>query len=105
MPPSYLDILKPLLRFDHWLFQKINQVWTNPFLDLVLPFMRQQEFWYFFYLFLLFLVCINFGIKGCWWAVRSDHDGYYRRSLQQFIDKIADFRASALPGIRNWPIR
>ncbi len=68
---SSLDVvfLKPLLRFDHWLFHKINQVWINPFFDLVLPFMRQQEFWYFLYLFLLVFILINFGVKGCWWAV------------------------------------
>ena len=65
----YQDILKPLLQFDHWLFREINQVWTNSFFDLVLPFMRQQEFWYFFYLFLLVFAVYNFGIKGCWWAV------------------------------------
>jgi undecaprenyl-diphosphatase len=35
----------------------------------VLPFFRQQEFWYFFYLFLLVFALYNFGIKGCWWAV------------------------------------
>lgn len=65
----YQDILKPLLQFDHWLFHEINQVWINSLLDLVLPFMRQQEFWYFFYLFLLVFAVFNFGIKGCWWAV------------------------------------
>jgi membrane-associated phospholipid phosphatase len=65
----YPVILKPLLQFDHWLFHKINQVWINPFFDLVLPFARQQEFWYFFYLFLLVFALYNFGVKGCWWAI------------------------------------
>jgi undecaprenyl-diphosphatase len=65
---NFLDILKPLLRLDHRLFHKINQVWVNPLLDLTLPFVRQQEFWYFFYLFLLVFALYNFGIKGCWWA-------------------------------------
>jgi membrane-associated phospholipid phosphatase len=65
----FLDLLKPLLQFDYWLFHNINQVWTNHFFDLVLPFVRQQEFWYFFYLFLLVFALYNFGIKGCWWAV------------------------------------
>jgi membrane-associated phospholipid phosphatase len=66
---NYLDILKPILRLDYWLFHKINQIWINPFFDLVLPFMRQQEFWYFFYLFLLVFSLYNFGVKGCWWSV------------------------------------
>jgi membrane-associated phospholipid phosphatase len=65
----YQDILKPLLQFDYWLFHEINQVWINPFFDLVLPFMRQQEFWYFFYLFLLVFALLNFGIRGCLWSV------------------------------------
>ena len=69
LTPLDAVILKPVLQFDHWLFQKINQVWINPFFDLVLPFIRQQEFWYFFYLFLLVFILYNFGIKGCWWAV------------------------------------
>ena len=59
----------PVLQFDHWLFHKINQVWINPFFDLILPFARQQEFWYFFYLFLLVFGLYNFGIRGCWWAI------------------------------------
>jgi len=65
----YTAVLKPLLRFDAWLFHNINQVWINPFFDLIMPFLRQQEFWYFFYLFLLVFALYNFGIKGCWWAV------------------------------------
>jgi membrane-associated phospholipid phosphatase len=60
--------IAPLLRFDHWLFHKINQSWINPLFDLVMPFIRQQEFWYFFYLFLLVFALYNFGVKGCWWA-------------------------------------
>jgi membrane-associated phospholipid phosphatase len=59
---------KQVLQFDYWLFTKINQRWVNPFFDIILPFVRQQEFWYFFYLFLLVFVLYNFGIKGCWWA-------------------------------------
>jgi undecaprenyl-diphosphatase len=66
---NYLDILKPILRLDYWLFHKINQIWINPFFDLVFPFMRQQEFWYFFYLFLLVFSLYNFGVKGCWWSI------------------------------------
>ena len=65
----YPAFLNPLFQFDHWLLHKINQVWTNSFLDLVLPFARQQEFWYPFYLFLLVFSLYNYRIKGCWWAV------------------------------------
>jgi membrane-associated phospholipid phosphatase len=57
-----------LIQFDHWLFNKINQQWTNPFLDTLLPFLRQAEIWVPFYIFLLFFITINFGKKGWLWA-------------------------------------
>jgi membrane-associated phospholipid phosphatase len=63
------NLLAPLMHFDHWLFHKINQVWINSFFDLIMPFVRQQEFWYFFYLFLLVFALYNFGVKGCWWSI------------------------------------
>jgi membrane-associated phospholipid phosphatase len=62
-------VLKPLLQFDHWLFHKMNQVWITPFFDQVFPFVRQQEFWYPFYLFLLVFALYNFRRKGGWWAL------------------------------------
>jgi membrane-associated phospholipid phosphatase len=62
-------LLRPALSFDYWLFQKINQEWTNNFLDRLLPFIREQELWYPFYLFLLVFSLYNFGRKGCWWSL------------------------------------
>jgi membrane-associated phospholipid phosphatase len=84
--------LKPLLQFDHWLFHKINQVWVNPFFDLTLPFMRQQEFWYFFYLFLLVFILYNFGIKGCWWAVTLIMTGIISDLMSSSVIKTFIFR-------------
>jgi undecaprenyl-diphosphatase len=60
--------IQPVLRFDHWLFSKINQQWTSSFADGVLPFLRQAEMWVPFYLFLLVFVTLNFRKKGWWWA-------------------------------------
>lgn len=57
-----------LLQFDHWLFAKINQQWTNSFFDHFLPFLREAEIWIPFYLFLLVFITINFGKKGWWWV-------------------------------------
>jgi hypothetical protein len=62
-------LIQPLLRFDHWLFNKINQVWTAPFFDILMPFASQQELWYPFYLFLLVFALYNFRLKGSWWSV------------------------------------
>ena len=62
-------LIQPLLRFDHWLFNKINRDWISPFLDVLMPFASQQELWYPFYLFLLVFALSNFRLKGCWWSV------------------------------------
>ena len=92
LTPLDAVILKPLLRFDHWLFEKINQVWINPFFDLTLPFIRQQEFWYFFYLFLLVFILYNFGIKGCWWAVTLIMTGIIADLFSSSLIKTLIFR-------------
>jgi membrane-associated phospholipid phosphatase len=57
-----------MIGFDHWLFSKINQQWTNPFFDAVFPFLRQAEIWLPFYLFLLLFITMNFGKKGWLWS-------------------------------------
>jgi hypothetical protein len=62
-----LTIFTPLMHFDHWLFEKINQVWINPFFDLALPVAWQEEIWYPFYVFLLVFALYNFRVKGWWW--------------------------------------
>ena len=64
----FLTILKPLLRFDHWLFNKINQEWIYPVFDMVMPVVRQEEIWYPFYIFLLVFALYNFRLKGYWWT-------------------------------------
>jgi undecaprenyl-diphosphatase len=65
----WLVSLRPLLKADHWLFNRINQQWTNNFFDEILPFLRQAEFWLPFYLFLLVFATLNFRTKGWWWAL------------------------------------
>ena len=67
--PHHPGILHAILQGDYWLFSRINQVWTSPFLDTVLLFMREQELWYPFYLFLLVFAPLNFRKKGWIWAL------------------------------------
>jgi len=55
--------------FDNWLLTHINQNWGSPFLDTVLPYMRETLFWVPLYLFLLLFVTFNFKIKGLWWIL------------------------------------
>jgi|SRR5579871_2630741 len=66
---NHLSFLQQIIQLDYWLFGKINQQWSNPFFDTVLPFTREAEFWVPFYLFLLVFSIMNFGKKGCWWSL------------------------------------
>lgn len=60
---------KKLVEWDQSLFIKINSDWTNPFFDIVMPFLRNSLSWAPLYLFILIFVLINFKLKGLWWAV------------------------------------
>jgi membrane-associated phospholipid phosphatase len=62
-------MLERLLRLDVKLFFYINNVWSNPVLDAVVPWLREPYVWAPLYLFLLLFVTINYGWKGFWWAV------------------------------------
>ncbi|MCO6496792.1 MAG: phosphatase PAP2 family protein [Chitinophagaceae bacterium] len=66
-PPGFLPA--PVLRFDFYLFHKINKEWSNSFFDAVLPFLREPTFWVPFYLFLAVFVVLNFKVKGLWWIL------------------------------------
>jgi membrane-associated phospholipid phosphatase len=66
--PHHLVFLHKILQGDYWLFSRINQMWVNPFFDLLFVFMREQELWYPFYLFLLVFATLNFKKKGWLWA-------------------------------------
>jgi undecaprenyl-diphosphatase len=47
----------------------INTTWRLDVLDTATPFIRDTQFWYPFYLFLLLFVVYNFGAKGWWWVL------------------------------------
>jgi membrane-associated phospholipid phosphatase len=65
---GHQSIFQSLIYFDHWLFSKINQHWTNSFFDTVFPFLREAGLWIPFYLFLLVFTTINFGRKAWFWC-------------------------------------
>lgn len=66
---SHLGFLEGILQADRRLFVRINQEWTNSFLDNIFPFLREAELWVPFYLFLLVFITLNFGKKGCLWSL------------------------------------
>lgn len=62
-------MLNPLLEFDRWLLRLINQQWSNPLLDAVMPFVRNQFLWVPVYLFLLLFVGLNFRKQVLGWVL------------------------------------
>lgn len=62
-------MMQSLLVWDLKAFFKINNTWTNSFLDAVLPWMREPYFWAPLYLFLGVLVVYNYKWRGFFWIV------------------------------------
>lgn len=68
-PAGYLLVFWQHIQFyDAWLLTHINNAWSSPFLDTLLPFVRETKFWIPLYLFLLLFVTMNFGTRGLWWV-------------------------------------
>lgn len=64
-----LNALDGLLQMDRKWFALINEKLSASFLDVVLPFLRESQFWVPFYLFMILLMTMNFGAKGWWWVL------------------------------------
>ena len=61
--------MEALLHFDIRIFQLVNSQWTAPWLDVVMPMVRNKYFWLPFYIFLISWLAINFKGKGIWHLV------------------------------------
>ncbi len=87
-----ITIFNRLLGMDYWLFDKINQQWTNGFFDNLLPFLRESELWIPFYLFLLVFITVNFSLKGLWWAMTLGMTGILSDLISSHLIKQFIFR-------------
>ncbi len=56
--------MEQLITLDQWLFEWINQGWQNPFLDAIMPYWREKEFWIPLYLLLAVFVLYRFRWRG-----------------------------------------
>jgi membrane-associated phospholipid phosphatase len=61
--------MEQLLSYDRHLFRIINNQWSNPFFDWLMPWVRNSNMWYPLYLFLFLLVLVNFRKTGWWWVI------------------------------------
>ena len=58
-----------ILHWDLVVWYYMNTQWHNSFLDVVIPFLRNQYFWAPLYLFLLLFMPSKFKMKGWVWCV------------------------------------
>lgn len=63
-----MSLLHVLLDIDKGLFHLINQTWSNPVFDAVLPLFRERILWAPLYVFIAAFSVLNFGNRG-WWVV------------------------------------
>jgi membrane-associated phospholipid phosphatase len=64
-----LHLMEQLLTYDRQFFKIINNEWSNPFFDWLMPWLRNANMWYPLYFFLLLLVVVNFKKTGWWWVI------------------------------------
>jgi membrane-associated phospholipid phosphatase len=87
-----MGFFQHLIRYDHWLFSRINQDWTNSFLDGILPYLRESLLWVPFYLFLLVFAVTNFGTKGWIWSFTLMMTGIISDLISSHLVKHLIFR-------------
>jgi membrane-associated phospholipid phosphatase len=58
-----------IVYWDHAAWFYLNTQWHNSFLDIVMPFLRNQWFWSPLYLFLLLFMTAKFGKQGWFWCI------------------------------------
>lgn len=58
--------MESIINFDHYLFEVINQGWSNPFFDFVLKWMRNEWIWFPLYSFIIAFSIFNFGKQSYW---------------------------------------
>jgi membrane-associated phospholipid phosphatase len=76
--------MNALIRLDFWLFELFNQQLHHPWLDNLLPFVRNANTWVPFYIFLLLLVWINRPKQAGSWT-------FFLLALPAFTDLISSW--------------
>ena len=62
------NIREFIVYYDHIAWYYMNTQWRNSYLDIIMPFLRNQWFWAPLYLFLLIFIPSKFGRKGWLWC-------------------------------------
>ncbi len=57
-------MLEQLIELDRVLFHLVNVAWGHPFLDALLPWLRDKYLWTPLYIFIVAFMLVNYGVKG-----------------------------------------
>jgi membrane-associated phospholipid phosphatase len=63
------NFLDQLFEWDKQAFIAINRNGSSDILNIILPFLRESQFWVPFYLFMILFMTMNFKVRGWWWVV------------------------------------
>jgi membrane-associated phospholipid phosphatase len=59
------------MQWDRTVLWYVNHHWKNPFLDWLLPAIRNTELWVPLYFFLILFVLVNYKKTGWWWVIAA----------------------------------
>ncbi len=113
----FIKFLHPLgnwlYNFNIDLFHKINNSWSNPFFDFIMPYIRESIIWVPLYAFMLVFVYLNFGKKTFIWVLASivvvicsdwlssgilkNHFQIPRPCRDSFLDPVSNLRINRCP--------
>ncbi len=63
--------MQSLLNWDRATLRQINAVWHNPFLDWLMPLLRNADLWTPLYFFLVLFALVNYKKTGWWWFLMA----------------------------------
>lgn len=58
-----------IIQWDFKVFEWINNDLSSPFLDMIMPWMREPYFWLPLYMFIIAFVFFNYGLKAYWFVL------------------------------------
>lgn len=84
--------MQPIFQLDRQFFYLINGRLHHPWLDQLMPFLRNPQFWVPVYLFLLVMALVNFGKNKWWWILFAACTGIITNYVSSDLIKQNIFR-------------
>jgi membrane-associated phospholipid phosphatase len=69
MPILGISFWQQMVQWDKRAFILLNDEWTNPFFNAIMPFLRSPVCWAPVYIFILAFAALNYRLKGGWWII------------------------------------